>query len=190
MTNFFTSIVFFWQLLESGLTVVALLAMVVVAGMTVYRLGGRVTMTLPAVWWHIPLLAVGGVVLTGYLVYLALRPETAVCMPVSDCQFLQQSRYAWPVEVPVGVWGLIVFLTTLLVWIGGQFGPDRWRAIVPWLLFGVTSVGELFSLYFTFLETFVIGAMCAWCLAAAVVMTILFWLSAEALNGVRMTRFL
>jgi uncharacterized membrane protein len=41
------------------------------------------------------------------------------------------------------------------------------------VLLGITLFGVLFSIYLTFLEPFVIGATCAWCLASAVTMTAL-----------------
>jgi uncharacterized membrane protein len=41
----------------------------------------------------------------------------------------------------------------------------------------MTAFGLAFSIYLTFLEPFVIGATCAWCLTSAIVMTALFWLS-------------
>jgi uncharacterized membrane protein len=46
------------------------------------------------------------------------------------------------------------------------------------LLFAV--VGTVFSAYLTFLEPFVIGAVCAWCLSSAVLITALMLLSARA----------
>jgi uncharacterized membrane protein len=36
----------------------------------------------------------------------------------------------------------------------------------------------IFSIYLTYLEPFVIGAVCAWCLTSSVVMTLLMLLSA------------
>jgi len=42
----------------------------------------------------------------------------------------------------------------------------------------MTCFGIAFSIYLTFLEPFVIGATCAWCLTSAIVMTALFWLAA------------
>ena len=39
--------------------------------------------------------------------------------------------------------------------------------------------GTLFSIYLTFLEPFVIGASCAWCLASAVLMTAILVMSAK-----------
>jgi len=41
----------------------------------------------------------------------------------------------------------------------------------------MTLFGVLFSIYLTFLEPFVIGATCMWCLSSAVIMTGLLWLA-------------
>ena len=40
----------------------------------------------------------------------------------------------------------------------------------------MTGGGVLFSVCLTFLEPFVIGATCAWCLSSAVIMTLLLLL--------------
>ena len=41
----------------------------------------------------------------------------------------------------------------------------------------MTFGGTLFSIYLTFLEPFVIGATCAWCLTSAILMTTLLLLT-------------
>jgi uncharacterized membrane protein len=41
----------------------------------------------------------------------------------------------------------------------------------------MSAFGVLFSIYLTFLEPFVIGATCAWCLTSAIIMTAMLWLS-------------
>ena len=38
----------------------------------------------------------------------------------------------------------------------------------------MTAGGVLFSIYLTFLEPFVIGATCAWCITSAIIMTLIF----------------
>jgi uncharacterized membrane protein len=38
-------------------------------------------------------------------------------------------------------------------------------------------LGTLFSIYLTFLEPFVIGATCMWCLSSAALMLALLWLT-------------
>jgi uncharacterized membrane protein len=45
-------------------------------------------------------------------------------------------------------------------------------------LLAMTLFGTLFSVYLTFLEPFVIGATCAWCLTSAVLMAALLALAA------------
>jgi len=53
----------------------------------------------------------------------------------------------------------------------------------------MTLAGTLFSAYLTFLEPFVIGATCAWCITSAVIMAVLMVLSAatgkKALTALR-----
>jgi uncharacterized membrane protein len=48
---------------------------------------------------------------------------------------------------------------------------------MPVLLFGLTLFGTLFSIYLTYLELYVILAVCMWCVSSAVIMTILMLLS-------------
>jgi uncharacterized membrane protein len=40
-------------------------------------------------------------------------------------------------------------------------------------------IGIFFSIYLTFLEPFVIGATCAWCITSALIMTAIFLLSTQ-----------
>jgi uncharacterized membrane protein len=47
-------------------------------------------------------------------------------------------------------------------------------------VFGLALAGTLFSLYLTYLEAFVIEAICAWCLTSAVVITLLLLVSARS----------
>ena len=49
----------------------------------------------------------------------------------------------------------------------------------------MTAGGVLFSIYLTFLEPFVIGATCAWCLSSAVIMTLLLLLVTVHVSGGR-----
>jgi uncharacterized membrane protein len=44
------------------------------------------------------------------------------------------------------------------------------------LFFGMASLAVLFSIYLTYLEPFVIKAVCLWCLSSSVVVTLLLLL--------------
>jgi uncharacterized membrane protein len=128
----------------------------------------------------VPVLAILGLGVAAYLTYVEASGAVAVCGPVGDCNTVQQSEYATLFGVlPVGVLGLIGYLAILGAWgIGrGSRGPaGDWATVL--LLVG-TVAGTLFSIYLTFLEPFVIGATCAWCLTSAVATTALMWLSAK-----------
>ena len=129
--------------------------------------------------WAIPALILVGLGVAGYLTYVEVSQVTAVCGPVGDCNAVQQSQYArlfgW---LPVGLLGTVGFLLIGLAWFMANSGSDR-AALATWALVGLTLTGTLFSIYLTFLEPFVIGATCAWCLSSAVILTLLMLLSAR-----------
>ena len=59
------------------------------------------------------------------------------------------------------------------MWLVARFADDWLAGLGTLFLFVTTFAGTLFSIYLTFLEPFVIGATCAWCLTSALLMTIL-----------------
>jgi uncharacterized membrane protein len=73
--------------------------------------------------------------------------------------------------------GLAGYVMILLAWAIGHFASQRLAAYASLALLGLTAFGLLFSIYLTFIEPFVIGATCAWCLTSAILMMVLFWLN-------------
>ncbi|MFZ5818679.1 MAG: vitamin K epoxide reductase family protein [Chloroflexota bacterium] len=128
----------------------------------------------------VPLLCVVGSGVAGYLAYVESAQVTAVCGPVGDCNTVQQSEYARLFGVlPIGALGLAGYVLILLAWLAMRSGR---RPLADWAalsLLGMTLGGALFSVYLTFLEPFVIGATCAWCLTSAAVMTALLLFAVE-----------
>ena len=132
----------------------------------------------PPAWIQsaLPLLAVVGLGVAAYLAYVETQAVTAVCGPVGDCNAVQTSEYAYLLGIPIGVLGVLGYVAILAAWAWGKWQGDK-RA--PLVLLAMTAFGVLFSIYLTYLEPFVIGAVCAWCLTSAVVMTALMVLSVE-----------
>lgn len=125
-------------------------------------------------------LMVIGIAVSSYMSFVELTHVTAVCGPVGDCNTVQQSEYAYLFGIfPVGVLGVIGYSLILVLWIIGYWGPARLQRTATILLFGLTMGGTLFSIYLTYLEPFVIGASCAWCLTSAIVMTMLMWCATQ-----------
>lgn len=129
---------------------------------------------------EILLISLLGIVVASYLTYVESQGVSAVCGPVGDCNAVQQSEYANLFGlIPVGAIGLVGYVAIIAAWLVTKRYSG---AAADWArvsLLGMTVFGTLFSVYLTFLEPFVIGATCAWCLTSAVVITLLMWLSAR-----------
>ena len=128
----------------------------------------------------IPLLAVLGIIVAGYLAYVETTGTEAVCGPVGDCNTVQQSKYAMLFGViPVAALGFFGYIAILAAWLFTQPEDGLLSDLATMAIFGMTTFGVLFSIYLTFLEPFVIGASCAWCLTSAVIITIQMWLATD-----------
>ncbi len=159
----------------NGLSVVVLLAMI----LSVFIVSAR------APTWQaresasllVPVLAGAGVMVAGYLSYVETSGAVAVCGPVGDCNAVQQSLYARVLGIPVGLLGLVGYVAIVVAWLLGR-GRGR---LARWGTFAqlvMVFVGVVFSIYLTFLEPFVIGATCLWCLSSALIVTGMLWLVA------------
>jgi uncharacterized membrane protein len=93
------------------------------------------------------------------------------------CETVAQSSYSHLAGIPVSVFGIcgyaLLFVAALAPGDGARFAG-----------LGLALAGFGFSAYLTYLELFVIDAVCQWCVASAVVMTALL-----ATNAVRAVRF-
>ena len=90
-----------------------------------------------------------------------------------SCEYVQSSRYAWLFGQPVALYGVVGYLALLVIALVGlqprylpRPGLTRWLA-------GLSLVGFAFTLYLTWLELFVIHAICRWCVASAVVIAVI-----------------
>jgi uncharacterized membrane protein len=168
-----------------------ILAVVVLAGMFASLAGAAIYLRrqpsgipIQHTSWLIPFLCMLGLGVAVYLTYVETVQVEAVCGPVGDCNTVQQSEYARLFGVlPIGLLGIMGYAMIMLVWLLGRSPNRQMIRFKDRAIFGMTALGILFSIYLTFLEPFVIGASCAWCLASAVIMTLLFLLSLPAGSG-------
>ncbi len=133
--------------------------------------------------WAVALLALLGGGVAAYLAFVETTGTLAVCGPVGDCNTVQQSAYARLFGVlPVGVAGLFGYAAILLAWAGLQWGQGSLQRFSGIALVLMAFGGTLFSIYLTFLEPFVIGASCVWCLTSAVAMGLILFFVAQSLT--------
>jgi len=131
-------------------------------------------------WRNLAFLALSliGLGVAGYLAYVETQRVPAVCGLVGDCNKVQTSPYARLFGVlPVGVFGIHGYLALLAAWGLNRLYPQRLSRLAVLAIFGMTLFGTLFSFYLTAVEVLVIKAVCSWCIASAILMTLLFLLS-------------
>ena len=128
-----------------------------------------------------PVLALIGMGVAAYLTYVETQSVNAICGPVGDCNAVQSSPYAILFGIlPVGLLGLAGFLAILIAWFWRRLRSDVIAEYASVAIFGMALFGTLFSIYLTYLELFVIKAVCIWCLSSAVIITLLMLLGTDA----------
>jgi len=136
--------------------------------------------TPPDRWTQValPVLALIGLGIAIYLTYVETQAVSAMCGLVGDCNAVQASPYARLFGVlPIGVLGMVGYLMIQAAWGWNYLHRSRLTELIPLFILGTALFGVLFSLYLTYLEPFVIRAVCMWCVSSAVIMTLLMLLA-------------
>jgi uncharacterized membrane protein len=94
----------------------------------------------------------------------------------SGCQTVADSSYSHVAGVNIAVFGIVGYVLLLAT---AFFANDLAR----FGGFALALGGFGYSVFLTYLEIFKIEAICQWCVASAVLMTILFLLNATRLIG-------
>jgi len=118
------------------------------------------------------LLAVFGSAGSAYLTWVHYSGQLALCLGAGGCETVQASQYAELAGAPVALLGLVAFVAATAI------AAIRLRADAPaWTLtalFGIGLGGTLFGAYLTYLELFVIHAVCPWCVIVDSAMVAVF----------------
>jgi len=125
------------------------------------------------------LLSVAGMAVSGYLTYARWTHSEPFCANLGGCAQVAASPYAEVRGVPVALLGLGYY--TLLAGMGGlswRWGGQR----LALAIFGLALAGFLYSAYLTYLEVFVIYAVCLWCVVSALLVTGILALSLAGLR--------
>jgi uncharacterized membrane protein len=125
----------------------------------------------------VALVALAGVFVASYLTLYKLGYIGTLACAVGSCETVQTSRWATLFGFPVGAWGVAYYLFALALALAGLSGQLVDSRRLSEILLGVTGFGLVFSLWLTYLELFVIHAICQWCVISAILATILFILS-------------
>jgi uncharacterized membrane protein len=122
----------------------------------------------------VALLALLGLLIAIYLTLYKTGAIAALACSVGSCETVQMSRWATFLGLPVAAWGIVFYVALLGVALSGVQGSLADSRTVSIALVAVTGWGVLFSAWLTYLELFVIHAICQWCVVSAILVAIAF----------------
>jgi uncharacterized membrane protein len=118
----------------------------------------------------IGVIALIGLGIAAYLTYVHYAGLHPLCLASGGCEKVQSSHWSKLAGIPVATIGLVGYAAILaLLFVPGEIGLAG-TALVALVGFG-------FSAYLTWVELARIHAVCQWCVASAILMTLLAVLS-------------
>ena len=125
----------------------------------------------------VALLSLIGIFVAAYLYLYKIGKIGSVMCGTGGCETVQLSRWSSFLGMDVALIGLVGYaglfalaLVSLQPRLAHDHRPVRLLAVL-------SGIGALFAVYLTWLELFVIHAICRWCVASAVIITAIFVLS-------------
>jgi uncharacterized membrane protein len=122
-------------------------------------------------------LAFAGLGIATYLLAARMLGEPPACGPVKGCETVAASEYATLVGVPVALFGVGFSAFLAIACVAWWRRADR-RAL--YAAYGLGLAGVIAVAYLTYLEIFVIGAICVWCAGYALTIVVGWALTAAA----------
>ena len=122
-------------------------------------------------------LALAGIFVALYLLLYKLGMIGALSCAVGSCETVNSSKWATFLGLPVAGWGVAFYIgmfVLAMVSTREDFAESR---TISGLVLAVATTGLLFSAWLTYLELFVIHAVCQWCVVSAVIVAIIFVVS-------------
>lgn len=108
-----------------------------------------------------------------YLTWYKIGGTAALCEGLGDCSTVNNSRFAEIGGVPIALLGAGAYLLLLAVH-AAEWRGDLASENAVLIAFGLGLVGTLYSAYLTYIEIFVLKAICPFCVVSALLITVIF----------------
>ena len=126
-------------------------------------------------WVSLGLAVLGGLD-SIYLTYIKFANAPVFCSGVGDCESVNNSVYSQVGGVPIALFGVGAFLLIALL-LALESRSQALQDYGPLAVFGMALTGTLYSAYLTYIELFVLHAVCPYCVISATLITGIFILA-------------
>ncbi len=122
-------------------------------------------------------LALAGIFVALYLLLYKIGIVGNLSCSIGSCETVNTSKWAVLLGAPVAAWGVVFYVVMFSLAVASL--QDRYADsfAMSKLLVLVSGIGVVFSAWLTFLELFVIHAICQWCVISAIIVTLIFVVS-------------
>lgn len=124
-------------------------------------------------------LAFAGMLVTAYLIYQHYKPSADAFCNISNyisCDIVNKSIYAEILGIPVSILGFAAYSTLF----AGTFLKETKNIWMALTIF--SGIGLLFSLYLTYVELFLLNAICIFCITQQIIILFIFLLCLKNLK--------
>ena len=122
-------------------------------------------------------LALIGVFVALYLTMYKIGVIGHLACGFGSCEVVNSSKWSIFAGAPVAEWGVGFYIATLVVAVAGTSPGLAHNRQISYLLAGMSATGVVFSAWLTYLELYVIHAICKYCVTSAVIVTAIFIVS-------------
>jgi len=127
-------------------------------------------------FWSTMVLTILGTADSVYLLIYKLTGNPYMCLGNGGCHNVNFSPYSEIYGIPVSLFGIAAYLAIVVI-LALEARVKIAKENGPLAIFGISLVGVGFSAYLTYLELYVIHAVCPFCVASAVLITLIFILA-------------
>jgi uncharacterized membrane protein len=126
-------------------------------------------------------LAALGLLDSVYLVWVKYSGEYALCGPIGNCESVNSSLYSEIFGIPIALLGAGAYAVMMVLLLVEHLG-QVWAEFGPMIVFGMSLIGFLYSIYLTYIEVAILKAICPYCVISAIILFVLLILSGIRLS--------
>ena len=136
----------------------------------------------------IAVLSLVGILIALYLTLYKIGVIGDLSCTLGSCETVNTSKWATFLGLPVAAWGLAAYVALFALSVAGTADRHAGSQTISLLLVAISAWSVVFSAWLTYLELFVIHAICIWCVTSAVILVLILVVSVVDLKGAKGAR--
>jgi uncharacterized membrane protein len=133
------------------------------------------------------LLAAVGIGIALYLTLYKVGVIGVLSCSIGSCETVNTSKWSVLMGIPIAAWGLAAYAALLVLAMAGSTEAREASVPIARMLVALAAWSVLFSAWLTYLELFVIHAICIWCVTSALLWVVILAVSVADLRSVSRT---